>query len=158
GSATSPAGPVGLARPDLAEVQARRAGTLDASRAEAVARRHATGRRTPREHLADLIDPGTLVEYGPFVIAAQQRRREHADLVARTPADGLIGGIARINGYQAVVASYDYMVLAGTQGHRNHRKKDRLFELAQELRLPVVLYAEGGGGRPGDTDTGGVTG
>ncbi|MEZ5180495.1 MAG: carboxyl transferase domain-containing protein [Acidimicrobiales bacterium] len=48
--------------------------------------------------------------------------------------------------------AYDYTVLAGTQGQRNHAKKDRLIELIERLRLPVVLFAEGGGGRPGDTD------
>jgi acetyl-CoA carboxylase carboxyltransferase component len=50
------------------------------------------------------------------------------------------------------VLSYDYMVLAGTQGHTGHRKKDRLFELIARMRLPTVFFAEGGGGRPGDTD------
>jgi acetyl-CoA carboxylase carboxyltransferase component len=158
GHAGAATAPTGLDRPDLAEVRARHAGTLDAARPDAVAKRHAGGRRTARENLADLIDAGSLVEYGPLVIASQHRRRDHADLVARTPADGLVGGVATVNGHRTVVMSYDYMVLAGTQGHRNHRKKDRLFELAADLRLPVVLYAEGGGGRPGDTDTGGLTG
>ena len=122
-------------------------------------------RRTARENLADLVDEGSFVEYGPVVVAAQHRRRDHDDLVARTPADGMVGGVGTVNGdlfgeqrSRAVVVSYDYTVLAGTQGHRNHRKKDRLFDLADRLRLPVVFFTEGGGGRPGDTDTGGVTG
>jgi len=50
------------------------------------------------------------------------------------------------------VLSYDYTVLAGTQGALGHRKKDRLFELIERMRLPTVFFAEGGGGRPGDTD------
>jgi len=50
------------------------------------------------------------------------------------------------------------MVLAGTQGIVNHVKKDRLFVLIADMRIPVVLFAEGGGGRPGDTDASGVTG
>jgi acetyl-CoA carboxylase carboxyltransferase component len=105
------------------------------------------------------------VEYGAVVVAAQRRRRSEEDLIARTPADGLVGGIGTINATQfgpeasrCVVASYDYTVLAGTQGNQNHRKKDRLFEVAEQWRLPVVLFAEGGGGRPGDTDGLGVTG
>jgi acetyl-CoA carboxylase carboxyltransferase component len=162
---TAPGVPGGLSRPDLAAVAERHAVGLDAARPEAVARRRATGRRTARENVADLVDPDSFVEYGPLVIAAQHRRREHDDLVRRTPADGLVGGIGTVNGERfgghagrAIVMSYDYTVLAGTQGYRNHRKKDRLFELARELRLPVVLFAEGGGGRPGDTDTGGLTG
>ena len=98
------------------------------------------------------------VEFAPLAIAAQRRRRELDDLIARTPADGLVGGVGRVDGRSVVVASYDYTVLAGTQGFQNHRKKDRLFELAERQRLPVVLFAEGGGGRPGDTDAPGVSG
>ena len=151
-------------RPDLAEVQARRAVGLDAARPQAVARRRAVGRRTARENVADLVDEGSFVEYGPMVIAAQRRRRPVEELIERTPADGMVGGIGTVNGHlfeghagQVVVASYDYTVLAGTQGVLNHRKKDRLFELAESKRLPVVFFTEGGGGRPGDTDQIGVS-
>jgi methylmalonyl-CoA carboxyltransferase 12S subunit len=145
-------------RPDLAEVLARRAQTEDAARPDAVARRHDSGGRTARENLADLVDPGSFVEYGRFAHAAQRGRRELADLIARTPADGLIAGTARVNGElfgeraACAVLSYDYTVLAGTQGALGHRKKDRLFELIARMRLPTVFFAEGGGGRPGDTD------
>ena len=125
---------------------------LDAARPEAVARRHERGRRTARENLAELLDEGTLVEYGPLLFAAQERRRPREELIARTPADGLVGGIGEVDGRTCVAMSYDYTVLAGTQGMRNHAKKDRLFELAERRRLPVVLFAEGGGGRPGDVD------
>jgi acetyl-CoA carboxylase carboxyltransferase component len=98
------------------------------------------------------------VEYGPLVIAAQRRRRSVEDLIRRTPADGLVAGTARVNGQPIAVLSYDYTVLAGTQGLQNHRKKDRLFELAERQRLPVVFFTEGGGGRPGDTDGAGPSG
>jgi acetyl-CoA carboxylase carboxyltransferase component len=157
--------PTGLARPDLAEVIARHAAGQDASRAEAVVKRHAKGKRTARENVADLIDEGTFVEYGPTVIAAQRRRRDIDDLIANTPADGLVGGIADVNGdlvgaarAKTVVMSYDYTVLAGTQGAQNHRKKDRLIEVAEQLKTPIVFFTEGGGGRPGDTDATGVSG
>ncbi len=145
-------------RADLAELRARRTLTEDAARPEAVERRHAAGGRTARENLADLVDEGSFVEYGRFAIAAQRGRRELDDLVARTPADGFIGGTATVNGELfgdaagCAVLSYDYTVLAGTQGALGHRKKDRLFELIERMRLPAVLFAEGGGGRPGDTD------
>ena len=152
-------------RPELAEYQGRRRLTLDEGRPDVVSRRHRSGRRTARENLDDLCDPGSFVEYGGFAIAAQRQRRSLDDLIERTPADGLVTGIGRINGdlfavdaTRAAVLSYDYTVLAGTQGQRNHHKKDRLFELAARHRLPVVLFAEGGGGRPGDTDMAGVAG
>ena len=137
---------------ELTELQRRRALTEDAARPDAVARRHASGGRTARENVADLVDPGSFIEYGRFTVAAQRRRRDLDDLINRTPADGLIGGTARINGEPAAVLSYDYTVLAGTQGVFGHRKKDRLFELIEKMRLPTVFFAEGGGGRPGDTD------
>jgi acetyl-CoA carboxylase carboxyltransferase component len=149
---------VGHVRADLAEVLDRQALVFDVARPEAVARRHGHGHRTARENLADLCDPGSFVEYGSLAVAAQRDRRTLDDLVHNTPADGLIGGTAHVNGAhfgaagsRCVVMSYDYMVLAGTQGFQGHRKKDRLFELAERFRLPLVLFAEGGGGRPGDT-------
>ncbi|HYZ97464.1 MAG TPA: carboxyl transferase domain-containing protein, partial [Acidimicrobiales bacterium] len=106
----------------------------------------------------DLLDAGSLVEYGPLAIAAQRRRRPVDDLVARTPADGLVAGVGTVDGQPTAVLSYDYTVLAGTQGFQNHRKKDRLFDVIERQRLPVVFFAEGGGGRPGDTDSPGVSG
>ncbi len=148
-----------LIRNDLQELFERRAYGLDENRPEAVAKRHGRGHRTARENLAQLVDPGTFVEYGRLMVAAQRRRRDFQDLLENTSGDGMVAGVGSVNGdlfpeevAQAMVMSYDYMVLAGTQGGQNHRKKDRLFELAQHNRLPVVLYAEGGGGRPGDTD------
>src|SRR4051794_10588393 len=139
-------------RQDLSELRARRALTEDAARPDAVERRHERGGRTARENLDDLVDPGSFVEYGRFAIAAQRQRRELQDLIERTPADGLIAGTAKVGGEACAVLSYDYTVLAGTQGYLGHRKKDRLFELIERMRLPTIFFAEGGGGRPGDTD------
>ncbi|HYL18090.1 MAG TPA: biotin carboxylase N-terminal domain-containing protein, partial [Burkholderiales bacterium] len=146
-------------RSDLAELQHRRSLTLDAARPDAVDKRHKLGLRTARENIADLCDPGSFHEYGAFALAAQRSRRSLDDLIARTPADGLVMGIGRVNGTlfpdidaRCIAMAYDYTVLAGTQGSKNHEKKDRMFELAAEWRLPVVVFAEGGGGRPGDTD------
>jgi acetyl-CoA carboxylase carboxyltransferase component len=139
-------------RADLQAVRERHAIGLDGARPEAVAKRHERGRRTARENLAELVDDETFIEYGPLVFAAQERRRSREELIARTPADGLVAGVGDVDGMRCVAMSYDYTVLAGTQGMRGHLKKDRLFELAERRRLPVVLFAEGGGGRPGDVD------
>ena len=139
-------------REDLVELLRRRALTEDAARPDAVERRHAGGGRTARENVADLVDDGSFVEYGRYAIAAQRLRRDVEDLIARTPADGLVAGTARVDGTPCAVLSYDYTVLAGTQGALGHRKKDRLFDVIERLRLPTVFFAEGGGGRPGDTD------
>ncbi len=152
-------------RADLEQLHRRQELLLDSSRSEAVAKRHARGQRTARENIADLIDEGTFVEYGSFGVAAQRSRRSEEDLIANTPADGLITGLAKINSElfgakntNCAVVAYDYTVLAGTQGFINHRKKDRIFDVAKRNLTPVVLFAEGGGGRPGDTDAPGVAG
>ncbi|OBI40585.1 carbamoyl-phosphate-synthetase [Mycobacterium kyorinense] len=146
------------ARSDLDEVRRRHLLTLDEGRPAAVAKRHGQNRRTARENITDLVDPGSFVEYGALAVAAQRSRRSEDDLIANTPADGLVAGLATIGGGEAVVVSYDYTVLAGTQGMRNHAKTDRVFDLAARKRIPVVVFAEGGGGRPGDTDLANVAG
>ncbi|MEJ2885168.1 carboxyl transferase domain-containing protein [Actinomycetospora aeridis] len=146
-------------RPDLAAVLERHAIGRDDRRPAAVEKRRRTGLRTARENLAQLCDDDSFVEYGPLAIAAQRTRRSLDDLVERTPADGMLAGTATINAdlvgaaqANAVVLAYDYTVLAGTQGFINHRKKDRALRIAEERRWPLVVFAEGGGGRPGDTD------
>jgi acetyl/propionyl-CoA carboxylase alpha subunit/acetyl-CoA carboxylase carboxyltransferase component len=151
-------------RPDLAEVLERHRLTLDAARPEAVARRRKTGQRTARENVEDLVDPGSFVEYGPLVVAARRRRHSLDELVATTPADGMLMGLASVNGdrfaedrARCAVLSYDYTVLAGTQGANNHWKLDRMSELIHRWKLPTVFFTEGGGGRPGDTEGGGFT-
>ncbi len=152
-------------RPDLQEANTRHSYGLDENRETAVTKRRKTHHRTVRENIQDICDPETFIEYGSLAIAAQRRRRSVDDLMQNTPGDGMVCGIGSVNGAlvtedqtQCVVMSYDYMVLAGTQGLQNHRKKDRMFELAEQLRIPIILIAEGGGGRPGDTDGAGIAG
>src|SRR5690606_10026329 len=152
-------------RADLQEVLERRAGLTDAERPEAVAKRRKTGQRTARENLAELLDDGSFMEYGGFALAAQRTRRSHEDLLKMSPADGLIAGIGTVNAElfgaetaRCMAMSYDYTVFAGTQGVMNHKKTDRMLELAEQWRLPLVFFTEGGGGRPGDVDKVGVAG
>jgi acetyl/propionyl-CoA carboxylase alpha subunit len=145
-------------RPDLAAVVERHAYGLDEHRPDAVAKRRRTGQRTARENVADLCDEDSFVEYGALAVAAQRQRRSLDDLIANTPADGMVTGIGSVDGTRCAVLAYDYTVLAGTQGFQNHRKTDRMLEIAEQQGLPVVLFAEGGGGRPGDTDVPWVAG
>lgn len=153
-----------LIRADLAEVRARQALTFDENRPDAVARRRKTGQRTARENLGDLFDPGSFREFAALAIAAQRRRRSIEDLQVSTPADGIVTGIGEVNGAlfgpetsRCAALAYDYTVLAGTQGHFGHKKTDQILEFAEHWKLPVVWYTEGGGGRPGDVDVGGLS-
>ncbi len=150
-------------RPELAELFQRTALGLDENRPDATARRTKTNQRTSRTNVEDLFDPDSFIEYGALAVAAQRFRRSEDELRAKTPADGLIAGIGSVNGglfgeenARCMVLAYDYTVLAGTQGHFSHKKMDRMLRLAHELEIPMVLFAEGGGGRPGDVDAAGV--
>ena len=152
-------------RADLAEVLQRHAQLSDVLRPAAVAKRRKSGQRTARENLDDLLDAGSFIEYGAMALAAQRRRRSLEELREMSPADGLISGIGTVNAEhfdpqsaRCMAIAYDYTVFAGTQGVMNHKKTDRMLGLAEQLRLPLVLFAEGGGGRPGDTDFVGVAG
>ena len=152
-------------RPDLREALDRIAAGHDENRPEAVAKRKGRGHRTARENIDDLCDEGSFIEYGSVVLAAQRKRRSMDDLIKNTTGDGMVCGLGHVNGdlfpdeqSRVMAMTYDYMVLAGTQGALNHYKKDRMFEIAEHNRLPTVLFAEGGGGRPGDTDVTGVAG
>ena len=140
-------------RPDLDEILIRHEMSLDLFRPAAVEKRHGSGHRTTRENIDDLIDPGSWLEYGPLVLANDPRLSKE-DLILKSAADGMITGIASINGEhfdephnKAMIIAYDYMVMAGTQGARNHWKTDRAIAVAKSAGMPVVLFSEGGGGR-----------
>ena len=144
-------------RPDLELTYERHAYILDENRPEAVAKRYGRGYRMPRENIDQLVDPGSFKEYWPLIVARQHTRHDMETLRRNTPADGLIAGLCTINAHlfgeeaaRAMLVHYDYTVLAGTQGGRNHYKQDRMFELAERFRIPLILFGEGGGGRPGD--------
>ena len=149
-------------RSDLQENYDRHAYTLDENRPVAVSKRRGRGYRMPRENIEQLVDPGSFQEYWPLIVARQHQRNTDEQLRENTPADGLLAGTATINGdlfederdARAIVVHYDYTVLAGTQGGRNHYKQDRMFEMARRFNFPIVFYTEGGGGRPGDDRTG----
>jgi acetyl-CoA carboxylase carboxyltransferase component len=148
-------------RADLQENIDRHALTLDENRPDAVARRRKTGHKMPRENIDRLVDPGSFNEYWPLIVARQHQRNTLDELRKNTPGDGVVAGMCNINGdkfdetrSRAALVHYDYTVLAGTQGGRNHYKQDRMFELAHRFRLPMIMFGEGGGGRPGDDYTG----
>lgn len=144
-------------RPDVAEIQHYHALTTDEARVEATAKRHNAGKRTARENIADLCDPGSFFEYSPLTTATRFRDDTPEQLeerIIKTAADAMVMGVGRVNGdlvgrenARCIAMSYDYTVLAGTQGGKNHQKQDRMFGIARKSRLPVVLYTEGGGGR-----------
>ena len=142
-------------RPDLAEVLRRRSLTSDESRVKQKERRHSQDARTARENIYDLADEGTFVQYGSLAIG-QGLHGSVDELLDYAPSDGLVMGLGHVNGdnfdetrSRCVLMSYDYTVLAGSQGGMNHKMMDRMFQTAFKLQSPLVLFTEGGGGRAG---------
>ena len=146
-------------RPDLQHNIDLHEALLDHNRPGPVARRHAKGKRTARENIAQLVEGGTWTEYMPLAVAAQRRNRSWEELRVVSPADGLLCGIGTVNAdlfdnevASTAIISYDETVWAGTQGGRGHEKTDRMVETAHRLLTPLVFIAEGAGGRSGDSD------
>ncbi len=129
-------------RPDLAAVIEAKSGTLDEARPKAVAKRAATGQRTARQNVADMVDEGSFQEYGQLSAPAFG--------YLEGAADGLVMGTATIDGARVAIAAYDYTVHGGSQSTINHAKFDRMLHVVHELRLPLVLWAEGAGWRAHD--------
>ncbi|PPJ52821.1 hypothetical protein CBER1_11298 [Cercospora berteroae] len=145
-------------RPELEELNERKAAVRYAGRKKDVEKRHANGYLTGRENLDLLIDENSFVEFGDLVVAAQKKRYSMSHLITRTSGDGIIVGWGTMEAHPVAIVLGDYLVLAGTQGHFHHEKLDRIFASVIAHPAPLVLYAEGGGGRPGDTDVLSTTG
>jgi acetyl-CoA carboxylase carboxyltransferase component len=125
----------------LAELEQRRAEALAMGGPEKLARQHGRGRLSARERIAALVDPGSFVELGLLV------RSDIPEVEARTPADGKVCGVARIEGRMIAVSATDTGVFAGAQGRIGSRKVHSLAELAFDKGYPLVLLDEGGGAR-----------
>ncbi|MFT5997323.1 MAG: acetyl-CoA carboxylase carboxyltransferase component, partial [Glaciecola sp.] len=143
----------------LDELRVREALTLDEQRTGQQQKRQQKGYLTARENLQNLCSIDSFMEYGQMAVAAQRLRRDYDELKTATAADGVITGIGQINqglvakqNTQTAIVINDYSVLAGTQGYFHHLKLDRILAIAADKKLPVVMFTEGGGGRPGDTD------
>lgn len=144
---------------ELLELNKRISKTLDNERKEAAEIRHVKGFRTARENLQHLVDEDSFIEYGQLAVAAQRNRRDYEELQSTTAADGIITGLCSINKdlvgeelSKAIAVVNDFSVLAGTQGFFHHKKLDRMCDLAKKTKRPVIMFTEGGGGRPADTD------
>ncbi|MDT0596344.1 acyl-CoA carboxylase subunit beta [Glaciecola petra] len=145
------------------ELTERLNNTFDKNRPSQTKKRHAKGFNTARENLAKMCKTGRFIEYGQMAVAAQRQRKSYQDLQTETAADGVITGIGKVNEstinctnesskHSTALIINDYSVLAGTQGYFHHAKLDRIIEIAESQKLPVIMFTEGGGGRPGDTD------
>jgi acetyl-CoA carboxylase carboxyltransferase component len=98
-----------------------------------------------RERIRRLVDVGSFIEYGALA--------EPAPPTLIGEADGIVTGLATVDGRTIAVISFDYSVYGGTQGKVGHAKLDALLERALRHRFPVVIFNEGGGTRAQEMGT-----
>jgi acetyl-CoA carboxylase carboxyltransferase component len=130
-----------------AELLARREKALEMGGPEKVARQHARGKKTVRERLDLLLDPGSFQEYGQLA----SRLSEHYQSVDEiTAADGFIFGFGQINGRYVCVGAEDFTVHGGSVGIIHMKKKTRAIELAIQEKVPMIWLLDGAGARAQD--------
>jgi propionyl-CoA carboxylase beta chain len=128
----------------LSEMEARRLSVQDSVRPEAVARQRAHGKKTARERIEALCDPGSWREFGALVTAAADTEVSR-DLDA--PADGIVTGLATIDGRWVVISSQDFTVYGGSSSAIGSLKLARAVDKAISDGLPLIRLLEGGGHR-----------
>lgn len=126
----------------MAAVDQAHASTSDAARSAAVDRQHRRGKLSARERIALLADDGGFVELGALASPGPEAG-EQPD----APGDGVVTGIARVDGRPAAVASFDFTVLGGSNGAVGMAKIERCVERSLRDRIPFIVLCDGGGHR-----------
>jgi acetyl-CoA carboxylase carboxyltransferase component len=123
------------------ELERRRRQAIEGGGSDRTAKIHESGRQTARERIEQLIDPGSWYELG--MLAEPELRRP--DRV--TTGDGIITGLARVDGRRVAIIAVDATVLTGTTAPVNMRKQNRVAEWAGRRGLPVICLSDNDGGR-----------
>ncbi|KQO83137.1 MULTISPECIES: acyl-CoA carboxylase subunit beta [unclassified Frigoribacterium] len=128
----------------LADLRARYHEAVTASGEAAVAKQHAKGKKTARERIDQLLDPGSFVELDEFV-----RHRTHAfGMEAKRPyGDAVVTGTGTIHGRQVAVYSQDFTIFGGSLGEVAGEKIIKVMELALKTGVPILGILDSGGAR-----------
>lgn len=111
---------------------------------EKIERQHAQGKLTARERLELLVDPGTFIEVGEFVL---HRSRDFGMDRVFAPGDGVVAGIGEVSGRRVALYLQDFTVMGGSVGEMHAHKIARLIELALKLGIPLIGINDSGGAR-----------
>ncbi|MGQ0715891.1 MAG: acyl-CoA carboxylase subunit beta [Pseudonocardiales bacterium] len=150
-SATEPIGPVPRSQPDLhttagklADLLRRSDEAVHAGSARAVARQHARGRKTARERIDLLLDPGSFIELDEL---ARHRCTNFGQEANRPYGDGVVTGYGTVDGRPVCVFSQDATIFGGSLGEVYGEKIVKVMDLAMRTGCPIVGINEGGGAR-----------
>lgn len=111
---------------------------------ERVERRRAQGNLNARERMDALLDAGSYVESGLY---ATSHRPEVAD---RTPGDGKLAGVGKIDGRPVAVVSNDFTVLGASSSIVNGKKIRQMREISTRSGMPLIFLGESAGARMPD--------
>ncbi len=107
-------------------------------------RQHAAGRKTARERLYDLIDPGTFVEFDKFVVHRTHDFDMEKSIIS---GDGVVTGYGKIDGRMVYLFAQDFTVFGGTMSRTNADKIVKIMDLAMKMGAPVIGLNDSGGAR-----------
>ena len=109
-----------------------------------IARQHAAGRKTARERIEILVDPGTFVELDKFVV---HRSHDFGMENNKFSGDGVITGYGKIDSRLIYVFAQDFTVLGGTMSRANADKIVKIMDLAMKMGAPLIGLNDSGGAR-----------
>jgi propionyl-CoA carboxylase beta chain len=111
---------------------------------ERIAKIHASGRKTARERISDLLDPETFVEIDKLVV---HRTTEFGMEKQRIPGDGIVTGYGKIDGRLVYLFAQDFSVFGGTLSRANADKIIKVQELSMKMGAPLIGLNDSGGAR-----------
>jgi propionyl-CoA carboxylase beta chain len=111
---------------------------------ERIRRQHKAGKKTARERLGLLLDPGSFLELDKFAV---HQTHDFAMAEHRVPGDGVITGSGRIHGRPAFVFAQDFTVFGGSLGEAYARKICKVMDLAMKTGAPIIGLNDSGGAR-----------
>jgi propionyl-CoA carboxylase beta chain len=127
----------------LAELRELVARSRAAGTPRAIARQRARGKKTARERIALLVDPGSFVELD----ALARSHSSDPEIDERRWGDSVVIGQGTVDGRQVAVFSQDFTVFGGTLGQAHGEKICKILDLAAKAGCPVVGINDGAGGR-----------
>lgn len=107
-------------------------------------KQHAAGRKTARERIAFLLDPGTFVELDKFVT---HRSTDFGMEKTKFLGDGVVSGYGKIDGRLIYVFAQDFTVFGGSLSRANADKIIKVMDLAMKMGAPVIGLNDSGGAR-----------
>ena len=109
-----------------------------------IERQHAAGRKTARERINDLFDPGTFVEIDKFVTHTATDFGMDKNKIL---GDGVVTGYGKIDGRIMYVFAQDFTVFGGSLSRANANKIIKIMDLAMKMGAPVIGLNDSGGAR-----------